>query len=74
MLAAVLNAACNDPYSQRRIARRWAHCNETATDIYDREVDGVRRLDEANDTFKKWWQSDTDRFNRRVPTIGDYFW
>jgi hypothetical protein len=70
----LLSIACNDPYSQRRIERRWGHLNETANSIIKREVDGTRRLNEAEDTLKKWWEHDTERFNRRIPMIGDYFW
>lgn len=69
-----LITACNDPHSQRRIERRWAHFDQTATDIADRERDGPRRVKAADETLKKWWQRDSERFNRRVPTIGDYFW
>lgn len=74
ILTAVLAGACNDPYSQRRIERRWAHFDQTATDIADRERDGVRRVHEADETLKKWWKRDVEDFERRAPTIGDYFW
>lgn len=74
MIAATVCPACNDPYSQRRIDRRWADFDETAKDIAHREADGARRLDDADQTLKKWWQADTKRFQERVPTIGDYFW
>lgn len=74
LMASMVCGACNDPYSQRRIAQRWSHFDETTNDITHREADGVRRLDEADQTLKKWWQSDVKRFNERVPTIGDYFW
>jgi hypothetical protein len=74
VLGGLLSIACNDPYSQRRIERRWNHFDETANSIINREVDGTRRLKEADETLKKWWEHDTERFNRRIPTIGDYFW
>lgn len=65
---------CNDPYSQRRIAMREEHLIQTATDIVDRERDGVRRVHEADEAAKKWWKRDVEDFERRAPTIGDYFW
>lgn len=73
ILAAVLLGGCNDPYSQRRIAMRRDHLHQTATDIADRERDGVRRVHEADETLKKWWKRDVEDFERRAPTIG-YFW
>ena len=72
--AALSLSACNDPYSQRRIGMRQAQLSETLGDIGRRENDGARRVEEANQTLKKWWQSDSERFNRKIPTIGDYFW
>ena len=74
IIAAALFGGCDDPYSQRRIAMRREHLHQTATDIADRERDGVRRVREADETLKKWWQRDVDDFERRAPTIGDYFW
>lgn len=67
-------AGCDDPYSQRRIQMRTEHLNETVSDIVRREQSGVQRLDEAEQTFKKWWKEDTERFQRRAATIGDYIW
>lgn len=67
-------AGCNDPYSKRRIAMRNEQFNATAKSIADREADGSRRVREDCDSVKKWWKADVDEFNRRIPTIGDYFW
>jgi hypothetical protein len=74
ILPFIVALGCNDPYSQRRIERRWAHFDQTATDIADRERDGVRRVREADETLKKWWERDVEDWERRAPTIGDYFW
>ncbi|HKQ48489.1 MAG TPA: hypothetical protein VJZ71_10500 [Phycisphaerae bacterium] len=74
ILAALLFGGCNDPYSQRRIAMRREHLHQTATDVADRERDGVRRVREADETLKKWWKRDVEDFERRAPTVGDYFW
>jgi hypothetical protein len=74
LLGAIFALGCEDPYSQRRIAMREEHLNQTATDIADRERDGVRRVREADETLKKWWKRDVEDFERKAPTIGDYFW
>ena len=74
LIPLILLLGCNDPYSQRRIERRTAHLEQTATDLADRERDGVRRVREADETLKKWWKRDTERFERKAPTVGDYFW
>lgn len=74
LAAAFLMSGCDDPYSQRRIQRRWDHFNATAADIGQREADGVRRTDEDLRTLERWWQSDCERFNRKAPTVGDYIW
>lgn len=73
-LAAILLSGCSDPYSQKRIQRRWDHFNATAADISAREQDGYRRLDEADRSAQKWWRQNCERFERRAPTVGDYFW
>lgn len=73
-LLGICSACRDDPYSRRRIQSRVHHLTETTDDIEAREASGVRRLDEADETFRKWWRSDSERFNRRVPTIGDYIW
>ena len=73
-LLAFLLAGCNDPSSERRIRIRTEHLNQTVSDIVRREQSGVQRLDEAEQTFKKWWKSDTERFQRHAATIGDYIW
>lgn len=65
---------CDDPYSRRRIQRRWDHFTVTANEIGQREADGVRRVDEDLRTLDKWWKSDCERFNRKAPTVGDYVW
>ncbi len=72
-LAACL-VGCNDPYSQRRIERRWAHFDETAEASIRREEDGTRRMEEARKTLEKWWRADCERFDRKAPTVGDYVW
>lgn len=65
---------CNDPYSQKRIQRRWEDFNATATDIQNREIDGYRRVNEAEQTAQKWWEQDCKQWEERAPTVGDYFW
>ncbi len=65
---------CQDPYSQHRIQLRTSQIAETTADIQQREAAGARRLQEADKTLRKWWKSDSERFNRKAPTIGDYFW
>jgi hypothetical protein len=65
---------CNDRYSQRRIDRRWQAVNGTITDSAEREADGTRRLREAGETADHWLKKDAERFNERMPTIGDYAW
>ena len=67
-------AGCNDPYSERRIRLRMSHLNSTAYDIQHREEAGVQRLDEAGRTIEKWWKMDSERFQQRVESIGDYIW
>lgn len=65
---------CNDPYSQRRIERRWENVHEMMADSEKHEENAARRLREADSTLQKWWRKDSERFERRFPTIGDYFW
>lgn len=67
-------SGCNDPYSQRRIERRWGNVYEIVADFEKHDENSARRLREADTTFHKWWRRDSERFERRVPTIGDYFW
>jgi hypothetical protein len=67
-------ACCDDPYSRRRIQRRWDKFNVTANQIGQREVDGTERVDEDMRKLRTWWKSDCERFNRKVPTVGDYVW
>lgn len=73
-VALLVAAGCEDPYSQRRIQRRWDHFSDTAERIGRREQGGQRRVDEAMQTLRKWWESDSARFERRAPTVGDYVW
>ena len=65
---------CNDPYSQRRIRIRLENMSELAQDIAHSEEIHARRMNEAIETVQKWWRTDTERFNRRLPTVGDYVW
>lgn len=65
---------CDDPYSRRRIQRRWDKVNVTANQIGQREVDGTQRVEEDMKTLRKWWRKDCERFNRKAPTVGDYIW
>lgn len=65
---------CDDPYSRRRIQRRWEKVNVTANQIGQREVDGSQRVEEDMKTLRKWWRKDCERFNRKAPTVGDYIW
>ncbi len=66
--------ACNDPYSTRRIKRRNDHVNTTLHDFSKREASGHQRVDEARQTLDKWNKLETDRFNKRILTVGDYVW
>lgn len=75
LLAALSLPGCaDDPYSQRRIGIRMNHLNGTISDIERRERSCVPRLEEAGQTFEKWWRSDTERFQRHAASIGDYIW
>jgi hypothetical protein len=67
-------SGCDDPYSRRRIQRRWDKVNVTASQIGQREVDGTQRVEEDMKTLRKWWRKDCERFNRKAPTVGDYIW
>jgi hypothetical protein len=67
-------AACSDPYSQRRIERRWSHLEQTVGDLEAAEATRPGRVREAGETLEKWWRSDCARFERRMPTVGDYVW
>lgn len=66
--------ACNDPYSTRRIRMRNEQLNATLKGISKREESGYQRLDAAGRTLNRWLQQDTDRFNKRIVTVGDYIW
>lgn len=72
LLASV--GGCADPVSTRRINLRLNSQADLAVDIHRSEVRHAKRIVEAVDTLDKWWRSDSDRFVRRLPTIGDYVW
>lgn len=48
--------------------------NATLQGISKREESGYQRLDAAGRTLNRWLQQDTDRFNKRIVTVGDYIW
>ena len=64
----------NDPYSQKRIRMRQEHLQQTVQDFNRREESSPARLEERRRSLDKWWQSDVEQFNQRMPTIGDYVW
>ncbi len=53
---------------------RTENFNRQSESMIRRENDGVRRLDEAGRTLQKWWRTDCERFEKRIPMVGDYFW
>ncbi len=74
LLAGAFAAGCNDPYSRNRIAMREENLREFSGDVQNAEARRAKRLKEAGETLERWWQRDVDDFNRKVPTVGDYFW
>lgn len=74
LLASLYAAACNDPYSRNRIARREENLREFSGDVQNSEARRAKRLEEAGETFERWWARDSARFERRWPTVGDYIW
>lgn len=69
-----LVGACNDPYSRNRIAMRQENLRDFEGDVRASEARRAVRLREAGETLNRWWIRDSERFNRKMPTVGDYFW
>lgn len=74
MLVSSLIGACNDPYSRKRIGMREDNLREFRDDVRGAEARRAVRLREAEETLGRWWARDVDDYNRRMPTVGDYFW
>lgn len=74
LLAGAFAAGCNDPYSRNRIARREENLREFSGDVQNAEARRAKRLNEAGETLQRWWVRDSERFERRWPTVGDYIW
>lgn len=74
VLASLFAAACNDPYSRNRIARREENLREFSGDVQNSEARRAKRLGEVGETLERWWARDSARFERRWPTVGDYIW
>jgi len=73
-LLCMLAGACNDPYSRNRISRRMENLREFDGDVRAAEARRAIRLREAGETLNRWWVRDVEDFNRKMPTVGDYFW
>ncbi len=73
-LAAGATAGCADPWSQRRIACRQERVAAKLQDFREREERGARRNRAAARTLQEWLDDETERWQRRAPTIGDYLW
>lgn len=71
---AIGTGGCSDPYSAKRINLRLSSQADLAQDVLRGENRHLRRCGEAFQTVDKWWRRDSERFIRRVPTIGDYVW
>ena len=74
VLVFALVGACNDPYSRNRIAMRQENLRDFGGDVRNAEARRAVRLREAGETLNRWWIRDSERFNRKWPTVGDYFW
>ena len=74
ILASILVGGCNDPYSRRRIAMREENLRDFGRDVQKSEARRAERLDEAGETLERWWARDSERWQRKWPTIPDYIW
>lgn len=74
MLAALTVGCANDPASQRRIAMRRAHFQDTVRSIKRREAAGHGRVERAQRAVEQWWRQDEIEFAEGVEQVGDYAW
>lgn len=70
-----LHAGCaNDPYSQRRIALRRAHIQQTIQGIDDHEAAAAGRLRHQTQRMREWYHGDEEMFQERMRKAGNNVW
>lgn len=73
-LVAAFSGCANDPPSRERIRARTAAFDQTIADLRRREQEGFLRVERARRTLRRWWRTDTKRFQRHAAAAGDYIW
>ncbi len=75
VLLATLTMGCaDDRHSQRRIALRRQHFQDTVQDFERREATGPGRVERAQRAVEEWWRRDEAEFAAGVEQVGDYVW
>lgn len=70
-----LQVGCaNDPSSQRRIATRRAHMQQTIQAMDDYEAAAAVRLRHQTQRMRQWYHEDEKIFQERMRTAGDNIW
>lgn len=73
-LAGLLVGCANDPYSQKRIALRRAHIQQTIQGIVHHEAGAGARLQQQDREFRRWYAEDEAMFQGRTRTAGNNIW
>lgn len=68
-------AGCaNDPVSQKRIATRRAHIQQTIQAMADHETAAAGRMRYQIRRIGKWYKEDQVKFRERIRTAGNNIW
>jgi len=73
-LVGLLVGCANDPYSQRRIALRKTHIQETIQAMDEHEAGGPQRIRNQLQNFRKSYRQDEKMFQERMRTAGNNIW
>ena len=65
---------CSDPYSVRRIQMRQDALHEQAGGVVTQERHNAERWQNEIPAIRDQWNRDSQLFNQRAPTVGDYIW